>query len=72
MSNTPYFDKDGALLTRSGVSEHIWTLYHTNSTRFKKEVTDYFARAYPGWKVVRAIYDKRIILIRDERKKSLV
>lgn len=67
MSVESFYDEYGVPLTRSGVGERIWALYHPDPAAFKREVTAYFARGYPGWAVVKANYKQRIIWIRDDR-----
>lgn len=58
------------VLMRSSVNERIWELRKTDPEKFKEEVRAYFARAYPGWVVVRAKYPD--IFLRDERSKGIV
>jgi|GEM_PF-2497755 hypothetical protein len=67
----PLYDEYGAPLCRSGVSERIWALYHENPKEFKREVRDYFALGYPGWTVVKANYQYRIIWLRDDRRRTI-
>jgi hypothetical protein len=59
-----------APLTQSGIAEHVWAFYHTDQAEFMKLVTEYFALGYPGWRVVKANYKRRIIWIRDDRRKN--
>ena len=54
-------------LMKSSVSDRIWELYKTDPEAFKKAVTEYFALGYPGFKVVRADPNERLIYLRDER-----
>lgn len=54
-------------LMRSCVGDHIWELLDTDPERFKKEVKDYFAKAYPGWTVIKANRKEKIIWLRDDR-----
>jgi len=69
MAEVEYPDEFGRPLLRSGVSERIWKLRHTDPEAFKREVREYFARAYPGWTVVRAKYPD--IFLRDDRDREL-
>lgn len=55
---------------RSGVSAEIWDLFDKDLPEFKRRVESYFAKAYPGWKVVRASPATRTIWLKDERRKS--
>lgn len=61
---------DDKPLLRSGVGERIWALYRSDQEAFKREVIKYFARGYPGWRVVRADPNTKIIYLRDERVKG--
>lgn len=65
----PFYDEYGVPLTRSNVAERIWSLYNTDQAAFKRKVRDYFALGYPGWSVVKANYQQRIIWIRDDRRR---
>lgn len=57
--------EDGKPLLKSMVADWIWDLMATDPERFKKEVTAYFERGYPGFKVVRA--KRPFIYLKDER-----
>jgi hypothetical protein len=59
------------VLCQSGVGPRIWDLYETDQPAFRKEVVDYFKRGMPGWKPVKINFAKRIIWLRDERKKGM-
>lgn len=63
----PLYDDYGVPLTRSGVGERMWDLYNSDQEAFKREVRDYFTLGYPGWTVVKANYQQRIIWLRDDR-----
>jgi hypothetical protein len=65
------YDAFGTPLCRSGVSERIWSLYHSDQEAFKREVRDYFALGYPGWTVKAASYKERVIWLQDDRRRSL-
>ncbi|OXM84588.1 hypothetical protein CF651_18945 [Paenibacillus rigui] len=52
-------------LMQSSVSKRIWALMESHPEQFRQEVKDYFARAYPGFTVVRAKYP--VIYLRDDR-----
>ncbi|XEC97015.1 hypothetical protein AB6A23_11010 [Paenibacillus tarimensis] len=67
----PIYDNYGVPLTRSGVSERIWSLYKADQEAFKREVNKYFALGYPGWTVVKASYHNRIIWLRDDRRQHV-
>lgn len=55
------------ILLKSMISERIWALLEVDPEQFKKEVREYFARGYPGYRVVSADPKKRIIYLLDER-----
>ncbi|RJX40903.1 hypothetical protein D3P09_02465 [Paenibacillus pinisoli] len=67
----PIFDEFGIQLCRSGISERIWAFFHSDPRQFKQEVTQYFELGYPGWLVVSANYQHRIIWLRDDRGRSM-
>jgi len=67
----PIYDEFGKPLTRSGVSEELWMLYHTDQEKFKREVQAYFSLGYPDYTVVKASYKDRTIWLRDDRGRSL-
>jgi len=54
-------------LTQSLISDRIWQLAGEDMDEFKREVTRYFARAYPGFTPVKINYERRIIWLRDDR-----
>jgi len=54
-------------LMQSGVSERIWALAGDDLEEFKREVTRYFALAYPGFTPVKFNYERRIVWLRDDR-----
>lgn len=54
-------------LTQSGVGERIWQLAGEDIDEFNREVTRYFARAYPNFRVAEIDYKRKIIWLRDER-----
>lgn len=56
---------DGKPLLKSMVADWIWDLMTTDPEQFKKEVTAYFAKGYPRFKVVRA--KRPFIYLKDER-----
>lgn len=58
------------VLLQSGVSAEIWKLLETAPEKFKPAVEAYFAKGYPGWKVVKANPKTRIVWLKDERRKS--
>ncbi|WP_020621100.1 hypothetical protein [Paenibacillus daejeonensis] len=66
----PIYDEFGVPLTRSGVGERIWALFHDDPEAFKREIRAYFERGYPGWTVRKANYEQRIIWLRDDRSRS--
>lgn len=53
-------------LLQSMMGNRIWRLMKSDPEAFQRETKAYFARAYPGWTVVRAKYP--IIYLRDDRK----
>lgn len=52
-------------LLQSMMGERIWRLMASDQERFKQETRAYFARAYPGWTVVRVKYP--MVYLRDDR-----
>ncbi|MBJ6360833.1 hypothetical protein ACFOQM_05910 [Paenibacillus sp. GCM10012307] len=67
----PLYDEYGVPLCRSGVGERIWAFYHSDPERFKAESRAYFALGMPGWTVVKANYQHRIIWLRDDRRRTV-
>ncbi|OWA37883.1 hypothetical protein B9G55_01320 [Saccharibacillus sp. O16] len=56
-------------LTRSMMSEEIWTLLDTDPEAFKIAAKEYFSRSYLGWTIVRVKYP--IVFSRDDRNKQV-
>lgn len=57
----------GPPLLKSMVGEWIWDLRRSGELRaFDRELTAYFERAYPDWRIVSFKYP--IVYLRDERK----
>lgn len=54
-------------LLKSMIADWMWDLMTTDPEHFKEEVTAYFARGYPEFKVVRA--KRPFIYLEDERGK---
>lgn len=52
-------------LTKSMVGERIWALKSVDSEAFARELEVYFARGYPGFRVVS--HDYPYIFLSDER-----
>lgn len=52
-------------LTKSMVGERIWALKPVDSEAFAQELEAYFARGYPGFRVVS--HDYPYIFLNDER-----
>lgn len=57
-------------LTQSGICKEVWELYETDQAEFKKRVSEHFTLGYPGWTVVKTTYSKRIVWLRDDRRKD--
>ena len=55
----------GKPLMRSMMGERIWKLMREDRDLFQQETRAYFARAYPGWTVVKVKYP--IVYLRDDR-----
>ncbi|GIO33222.1 hypothetical protein J2TS6_43630 [Paenibacillus albilobatus] len=53
---------------RSMMGERIWEIMQADPDRFKQETRAYFARAYPGWTVVKVKYP--IVYLRDDRGRN--
>ncbi|WP_059044006.1 hypothetical protein [Paenibacillus rubinfantis] len=58
-------DDQGKML-QSMMCDRIWRLMKSDPEAFQRETRAYFARAYPGWTVVRVKYP--IVYLRDDRK----
>ncbi|KFM93109.1 Uncharacterised protein [Paenibacillus macerans] len=57
----------GPPLLMSMVGERIWDLHRSGQLKaFDRELTDYFARAYPDWRIVSVEYP--IVYLRDQRR----
>jgi hypothetical protein len=56
------------ILLQSMISEGMWGLYSTDQEAFKQQVTEYFARGYPGWKIKKASYKTRTVWLEREVK----
>ncbi|MUG45493.1 hypothetical protein [Paenibacillus woosongensis] len=52
-------------IMRSMMGERIWRLMQSDPEGFKRETRNYFARAYPGWTVIRVRYP--FVFLRDDR-----
>ncbi len=61
-------DEFGQPLLQSMMGNRIWRLMRTDREAFKRETRQYFAKAYPGWTVVRVDYP--IVFLRDDRGRN--
>ncbi|MFU1797338.1 hypothetical protein ACM1RC_25965 [Paenibacillus azoreducens] len=59
---------DGKPLMRSMMGARIWRLMREDRDLFQRETRAYFARAYPGWTVVKVKYP--IVYLRDDRGRN--
>ncbi|TVX93018.1 hypothetical protein [Paenibacillus agilis] len=57
------------VIMKSTVSMRIWMLKDSDTEAFKHEVTNYFARGYPGWTVVKVKYP--LVYLRDDRRNGM-
>ncbi|RED34699.1 hypothetical protein [Paenibacillus sp. VMFN-D1] len=57
------------VLLRSMMGMGIWRLMQSDPEAFKRETRAYFARAYPGWTVVKVKYP--MVYLRDDRNKQV-
>lgn len=58
-------DEFGQPLLKSMMGDRIWRLMRNDRKAFMQETRKYFARAYPGWTVIRVKYP--IVYLRDDR-----
>jgi hypothetical protein len=54
-------DREGQVLCRSSLAEHIWKLAETDKERFKEAVREYMSQLLPNHTLVRADFKHRII-----------
>lgn len=54
-------------LTRSGVSDRIWSIAGDDRDEFEREVERYFALAYPKFTPVKYDFANKIVFLRDDR-----